>query len=57
MRDNDWGTLRQVLAKARREGVLDLIDESVINDFAVVYSLNQKQVMHLKDILLSGEDA
>ena len=53
---NDWGTLRKLLAKARREGVLDQINEQVINDFAVVYSLNQKQVMTLKDILLNGED-
>ena len=45
-----------LLAKARREGVLDQINEQVINDFAVVYSLNQKQVMTLKDILLNGED-
>lgn len=34
-----------------------MINEQVINDFAVVYSLNQKQVMTLKDILLNGEDA
>lgn len=54
---NDWGTLRKLLAKARREGVLGQINEQVINDFAVVYSLNQKQVMTLKDILLNGEDA
>ena len=53
---NDWGTLRKLLAKARREGVLDQINETVINDFAMVYSLNQKQVMTLKDILLNGED-
>lgn len=53
---NDWGTLRKLLAKARRDGVLGLINEQVINDFAVVYSLNQKQVMTLKDILLTGED-
>jgi len=53
---SDWGALRKLLTKARREGILDLINEQVINDFAVVYSLNQKQVMTLKDILLKGED-
>lgn len=53
---NDWGTLRKLLAKARREGVLTQINEQVINDFAVVYSLNQKQVMSLKDILLNGDE-
>jgi hypothetical protein len=51
---SDWATLRKMLAKARRAGVLDLINEQVINDFAVVYSLNQKQMMLLKDILLHG---
>lgn len=53
---NDWGTLRKLLANARREGVLDLINEQVIDDFAVVYSLSQKQVLTLKDILLNQED-
>lgn len=53
---NDWGTLRKLLAKARRDGVLNLIDEQVINDFAVVYSLNQKAVISLKDVLLNGDD-
>lgn len=53
---NDWGSLRKLLATAKRTGVLAQIDEQVINDFAVVYSLNQKQVMSLKDILLNEED-
>lgn len=53
---NDWGTLHKLVAKARRQGVLDLINEQVINDFAVVYSLNQKQVMTIKDILLNGDE-
>lgn len=53
---NDWGTLRKLVAKARRQGVLDLVNEQVINDFAVVYSLNQKQVMTIKEILLSGDE-
>jgi len=51
---NDWATLRKMLAKARRAGVLDQINEQVINDFAVVYSLNQKQVLTLKDIILQA---
>jgi len=53
---NDWGSLRKMLAKARRAGVLDTINEQVINDFAVVFSLNQKQVLTLKDIVLQGEE-
>ncbi len=53
---NDWGALRKLLAKARRDGVLEQINEQVINDFAVVYALNQKQVMTLKDVLLNQEE-
>lgn len=53
---SDWGSLRKMLAKARRAGVLDAIDEQVINDFAVVFSLNQKQVLTLKDIVLQREE-
>ncbi|MDK9702510.1 MAG: hypothetical protein OEL20_05175 [Sulfuritalea sp.] len=53
---NDWGSLRKLLAKARRTGVLGRVDEQVINDFAVVFSLNQKQVLILKDIVLPSEE-
>lgn len=53
---SDWASLRRVLAKAQREGVLAAIDEQVINDFAVVFSLNQKQVMVLKDIVLQAKE-
>ena len=54
---NDWGSLRKLLAKARRDGVLDGISEQTINDFAVVFSLNQKQLLTLKDtVLQAGED-
>lgn len=53
---HDWASLRKLLAKAKREGLLDAITEQVINDFAVVFSLNQKQVLTLKDIVLQTED-
>jgi hypothetical protein len=53
---NDWASLRKLLAKARRAGVLDLITEQTINDFAVVYSLNQKQVLTLKDTVLQAAE-
>lgn len=49
---HDWASLRKLLANARRDGVLSAISEQVINDFAVVFSLNQKQVLVLRDILL-----
>ena len=38
-------------------GRLDGISEQTINDFAVVFSLNQKQLLTLKDtVLQAGED-
>lgn len=52
----DWASLRKALAKAKCAGVLDGITEQVINDFAVVYSLNQKQVLTLKDIVLQPKE-
>jgi len=48
----DWPSLRRLLTRARREGVLAQIDEQVINDFAVVFQLTTKQTLELKDIVL-----
>lgn len=53
---HDWASLRQLLAKAQRSGVLEAVTEQVINDFAVVFSLNQKQVLILKDIALQAKE-
>ena len=53
---HDWASLRKLLATARRNGVLDRIDEQRIDDFAVVFSLTPAQVLRLKDVLLSTED-
>lgn len=53
---HDWPSLRKLIAKAERDGVLDAINEQVINDFAVVFSLNQKQVLVLKDIILQAKE-
>ena len=50
--DRGWGSLRKLLAQARRAGTLDQVNEQVINDFAVVFSLSPKHLMRLKDILL-----
>lgn len=49
-----WASLRKRLAEARRSGVLDQVNEQLINDFAVVFSLSAKQVLQLKDVLLEG---
>lgn len=53
---HDWPSMRKLIAKAGRAGVLDSINEQVINDFAVVFSLNQKQVLVLKDIILQAKE-
>lgn len=53
---HDWPSLRKLLAKAARDGVLKAINDQVINDFAVVYSLNPKQVLALKDIVLQAKE-
>lgn len=49
---HDWSSLRKLLAKARREGVLNGITRQVIEDFAVVFSLTPGQVLRLQDVLL-----
>ena len=52
----DWASLRRLLGKAQRNGVLDLITEQTIDDFAIVYSLTHKQVLVLKDIILQAKE-
>lgn len=52
----DWASLRKLLAHARKSGLLARVNEQVINDFAVVFSLNPKQVIHLKDTLLDAQE-
>ena len=47
----------RLLAQARQSGVLQGINEQVIDDFAVVFQLNPKQVVQLKEILLSVDGA
>lgn len=52
----DWGGLRKLLAHARRDGVLELLDVQLIDDFAVVFSLSSAQVLRLKDVVLSAKE-
>lgn len=52
----DWVGMRKLINQARRDGVLPLINEQVINDFAVVFSLNTRQVLGLKDVLLNPNE-
>jgi hypothetical protein len=48
---NDWAALRQVMARARRDGTLGAVTSQMIDDFAVLYSLAPAQVMRVKDII------
>ena len=50
--DTSWAALRKLIARADRDGTLRRINEQVINDFAVVFSLSPKHLMRLRDILL-----
>lgn len=52
----DWASLRRLLADAARRGILKQINEQVIDDFAIVFGLNAKQVLVLKDTLLRVQD-
>jgi hypothetical protein len=52
----DWPAMRKLIDKAERDGVLNLINEQLIEDFAVVYSLNSKQVLVLKEIILDAKE-
>lgn len=51
---SDWGSVRRLLARASREGILAGIDEQVISDFAVVFALSARQELHLKEVVLSA---
>jgi len=51
-----WASQRTLIALARRGGLLDAVTEQLIDDFAVVFSLNPKQVLVLRDTLLQPEE-
>ncbi len=53
----DWTSLRKLLAKARRDGLLERITAQVIDDFAVVFALSPAQVLRLKDVVLTATEA
>lgn len=53
---HDWSSLRKLVAKARRDGVLEKITRDVIDDFAVVFSLSPAQVLRLHDVLLRAKE-
>src|SRR3546814_11476684 len=53
---HDWGSLRKMLGKARREGLVDLIEAQVLTDFAVGFSLNSQKLLHMKKIRLQDKE-
>lgn len=53
---HDWSSLRKLLAKAKKDGVLEGVDRQVIDDFAVVFSLSPAQVLRLQDVLLEANE-
>ncbi len=53
---HDWASLRRLVAKARREGVLAAVTAQVIEDFAAVFSLSSGQVLRLQDVLLRAKE-
>jgi hypothetical protein len=52
----DWTDLRKLLAKARREGLLDSVTNEVIDDFAVLFALSPAQVLRVKDVVISAKE-
>jgi len=51
-----WAAQRKLIAQARKAGVLGAVSEQLIDDFAVVFSLNPKQVLGLRDTLLPAQE-
>lgn len=51
-----WAALRKLLARARKTGTIELINDQIVADFAVVFLLTTNQVIRLKDVLLSREE-
>ena len=51
-----WAAQRKLIAQARKAGLLDAVTEQLIDDFAVVFSLNPKQVLVLRDTLLQPQE-
>jgi len=56
IRQDDWTALRQLLAQARAIGLLGRITPTVLEDFAVVFSLSPGQATHLRDVVLHARE-
>lgn len=51
-----WADIRKLIAQAAKDGTLARCTEQTIHDFAVVFQLNEKQFIHLKEVLLSATE-
>jgi hypothetical protein len=54
-RDDDWTSLRRLLAQARASRLLEALTPAVLEDFAVVFSLTPGQATHLKDVVQGAQ--
>lgn len=52
----DWTGLRQVIAKARKSGLLATITPQLIDDFCVVFQLSAAQRMQLHDVVKNAQE-
>ncbi len=53
---NDFVSLRKAIRQAEKDGTRAAISEATIGDFAVIFQLNAKQVITLKELILQGEE-
>lgn len=53
---SDWAGLRQLLAEARRSGVLATITPQTIDDFAICFQLTAAQKLHLHDVIRHAKE-
>jgi len=52
---SDWGSMRKILATARREGVLAVITDQMVENFSVVFSLSPARSLRLRDLIQSAQ--
>lgn len=53
---DDWSSLRQLIARARRSGLLATITLQLVDDFSVVFRLSPAQHMRLRDVIRNAQE-
>jgi hypothetical protein len=53
---HDRASLRKLLSRAKHSGVLNAITDEVISDFAVIFSLNDRQLLVMKDVVTQARE-